>query len=210
MGRKINFGTLFLFSMPVGDPQQVWDEDVSAMRPDQPKIKITVENWHEYKMQFLEYRLSEWAKIEKYRAFDRKRLIGFEIKHIEKIVPINTYESGMIEMYLELLSTERAAISENAPKHSKGIKTKPTAIALGLFCNLINASGIDKKGFEENIESYCRRICEQHNLKYRDRIRQNFYSSDRKRYRAELIEKVLPLVDIKTRGIIESHLQSKN
>lgn len=98
---------------------------------------------------------------------------------------------------------------ENLPPQQTETKT-PTAPAIALFCNLINEAEIIKKESDEIPEIYCKRICEKYNLKYTDRVRQNFNGNKSKRHYKGLTEIILPCIDETTKDKIQKHLDSKN
>jgi len=90
-------------------------------------------------------------------------------------------------------------------------KTKKlTAPVLGLFCGLINKIGIDKREETESAPIYCERICVKYKLPYTDRVRQNYNVNENKKPIQELTEKVLPLIDIETKSLIQKYLDSKH
>jgi hypothetical protein len=86
---------------------------------------------------------------------------------------------------------------------------KIKAPVLGLFCNLINRIGIDKKEETESATVYCKRICDKFQLTYTDRVRQNYNVNETKKLIQELTEKVFPLIDNVTKDKIEKYLDSK-
>lgn len=98
---------------------------------------------------------------------------------------------------------------ENKPPQQTETKT-PTAIAIALFCNLINDVEIIKRENDEIPEKYCKRICEIYSLKYTDRVRQNFNGNKSKKHYKELTELILPCIDVPTKDKIQKHLDSKN
>lgn len=96
------------------------------------------------------------------------------------------------------------------PSQSETKSDKLKAPVLGLFCNLINKVGIDKKGQTENASIYCERICNKFKLPYTDRVRQNYNVNETQRLIRELIEKVFPLIDTDTKKKIQGHLDNKS
>ncbi len=120
----------------------------------------------------------------------------------------------MIEKYFELFKELdkgcdcegfiKSQQTENK-KESKKIK----APVLALFCNLINAIGIEQKDEIESVEKYCKRVCERYDLVYTDRVRQNFNENETKVNLKLLTENVLPLLDFETQSKIQDHLKTK-
>lgn len=103
--------------------------------------------------------------------------------------------------------------TSDLPPQQAETKTKqktPTAPARALFCNLINETEIIKKGSNETPEKYCKRICAKYNLKYTDRVRQNFNGNKSKKHYIELTELILPCIDKTIKEKIQKHLDSKN
>lgn len=100
---------------------------------------------------------------------------------------------------------------ENLSNHKEEKKTsKIAAPVLGLFCSLINKIGINKREEIETATVYCKRICKIYNLPYTDRVRQNINVNETKRIIKELNEKVFPLIDAKTKSLIEKYLDNKH
>lgn len=115
----------------------------------------------------------------------------------------------------EWFNDEKKFIDEIAPLLKalppQQTETKaPTAPAIALFCNLINEAEIIKKENNEIPEIYCKHICKNYNLKYTDRVRQNFNGNKSKKHYKELTELILPCIDEKTKDKIQKHLDSKN
>lgn len=54
-----------------------------------------------------------------------------------------------------------------------GSQNSLTAPVIATFCRMVNESGINPKEDEINA-TYCKRICSSYNLRYNDRVRQNF------------------------------------
>ena len=106
---------------------------------------------------------------------------------------------------LEMIQTEREI--NQLPKQNE--TKKITAPVLGLFCALINKIGIDKKHESESATVYCERICGKFNLKYTDRVRQNYNVIETKNLIKDLTEMVLPLIDNETKISIQKYLDSK-
>jgi hypothetical protein len=86
---------------------------------------------------------------------------------------------------------------------------KIKAPVLGLFCNLIDVSGIDKREETESASVYCQRICNKYELPYTDRVRQNYNVKETKKLIQELTKLVLPLIDEETKLKVEKYLASK-
>lgn len=142
----------------------------------------------------------------------KQRFIETEIEFIKaqivdcKKYPDRNYKVSLLNKWELALDWLLAYSFQQTETKSDKLK----APVLGLFCNIINASSIDKKDETESVESYCKRVCEQYKLTYTDRIRQNFNGSNVAKTRKELIEKVLPLLDTETQNKIQKYLDSKN
>jgi hypothetical protein len=93
------------------------------------------------------------------------------------------------------------------PQQTETNKLK--APVLGLFCNLVNEIGIDKKDETESASVYCERICDKFKLPYTDRVRQNYSVNETKKLLKELAEKILPLIDNETKNLVQKYLDSK-
>ena len=85
-------------------------------------------------------------------------------------------------------------------------KDKITAPVLGLFCTLINKTGINQKGITESATVYCQRICLEFRLPYTDRVRQNYNINETKKLVKELKQIVLPKINTETKILIEKYL----
>lgn len=109
------------------------------------------------------------------------------------------------------MQTEQPQQVKNTPPQSeaKAEQEKIKAPVLALFCSLINEIGIDKQGENESATSYCKRICEKHNLTYTDRVRQNYYGKKSKINQREFDQMVLPLLDAEMKTKIQKHLDTK-
>lgn len=150
-------------------------------------------------------KLNSWEEL--------MRIMGKKIEGHEYYCKYYHLESILtdIAIYTELrkrFSNDNATVSRLSPQQTE---TKaPTAPAIALFCNLINEAEIIKKENNEIPEIYCKHICENYNLKYTDRVRQNFNGNKSKKHYKELTELILPCIDEKTKDKIQKHLDSKN
>jgi hypothetical protein len=113
----------------------------------------------------------------------------------------------LTKIYFNALNnTLKTALTPQQPK-TKTDKIK--APILGLFCSLINKINIDKKDETESATVYCERICGKFKLPYTDRVRQNYNVNETKKLMKELTEKVLPLIDIETKNLIQEYIDTK-
>ena len=115
-------------------------------------------------------------------------------------------EADRYKVYLENLLIQ---LNTPAPIQPETKTDKIKAPVLGLFCNLINKIGIDKKEETESASIYCKRICDKFNLPYTDRVRQNYNVKEIKKLIQELTKKVLPLIDNETKILVQEYLDSK-
>jgi hypothetical protein len=86
---------------------------------------------------------------------------------------------------------------------------KLQAPAIGLFCECINESKALSKSSNENIADYCMKVCEKYELKYTERVRQNFSGSFTKENKQKVIDLIFPLLDKKTVAAVKKVLQKK-
>jgi hypothetical protein len=59
-------------------------------------------------------------------------------------------------------------------KDDNSKRLAPNAPEIALFCAIINDSNILTQGEKETNIPYCKRVCKAYNLKYTDRVRQNY------------------------------------
>ena len=93
-----------------------------------------------------------------------------------------------------------------------GKKNPLSAPVIALFCKLLHESGFKKRDtYNETITNYCIRICENYNLTYTDRVRQNFNPDDTPTPRniTKVKELIFPLIDEATKEAITEYLNSK-
>lgn len=84
---------------------------------------------------------------------------------------------------------------------------KISAPTIGLFCSLINNLNHLKRDESEDVVTYCKKICEIYELKYTDRVRQNFYSSDTNKNRVNIRKLILPKIDFETSILISEYFE---
>lgn len=109
-----------------------------------------------------------------------------------------------LERWIEVLE-------EMLPQQAEAKPNKLEAPIISLFCTLINDSGTIAKNENETIGNYCKRICEEFNLQYRDRVRQTFDSTaNTKKNRNKLKDRLLPLIDKETQGKLLKYLDTKH
>ena len=175
--------------------------------------KTRLEIFEKVKQNFIEER-----KIKKLLTFDFEiswlynSWLKREIETIKNWLLENPSKSDELEidrykrfLKLEMIQTEM--VINPLPKQTE--TKKITATVLGLFCALINKIGIDKKHESESARVYCERICDKFNLKYTDRVRQNYYVPETKDLIKDLTKMVLPLIDNETKISIQKYLDSK-
>ena len=85
-----------------------------------------------------------------------------------------------------------------------------TAPIIAAFCAIVNDLKIIPIGGDTK-ESYCKRVCSNFSLTYTDKVRQN-YSADSKvtkKHANNVVNLILPTIDIKYTDQIKQHLTSK-
>lgn len=109
-----------------------------------------------------------------------------------------------LERWIEVLEKISPQQAEAKPK-------KLSAPIISLFCTLMNDSGTIIKEQNENIENYCKRICEQFDIQYTERVRQNFnLTSDTKKNRQNLRNWLLPYIEAETQRKLQHYLDTKH
>ena len=73
-----------------------------------------------------------------------------------------------------LLNLITAAYPNLKNEFSDTIKRKIAAPVIALFCYLTNESKLNSKGETESVKNYCKKVCNEFNLTYSDRVRQKF------------------------------------
>ncbi len=145
--------------------------------------------------------------IEMLNEPDGKKKIAKMISDAELLLKnsrvISNERRNMIEAQLDLMRThyQKKPIST----HGK----KPQAPTIALFCRLVNDSKIKEKKGAESVESYCKRICQDHNLPYSDRVRQNFNDNSTNRHKKKLVDVLFPLIDKTVITRINEYLNTK-
>ena len=144
------------------------------------------------------------------RTFKETKHWEFDFEEYQKFIDTSepiAFLFNISELYVQMRRLEmfREFLKETQQTKSDKIK----APVLGLFCNLINRIGIDKKEETESATVYCKRICDKFQLTYTDRVRQNYNVNETKKLIQELTEKVFPLIDNVTKDKIEKYLDSK-
>jgi hypothetical protein len=120
------------------------------------------------------------------------------------------YYSGIVNKVEELVKKHRFPfVKFERCEHGLPETVKLKATVLGLFCNLINKIGIDKRDEIESAAVFCKRICDKFKLPYTDRVRQNFNVNENKKLIKELKENVLPLIDNEAKVLIENYFSNK-
>lgn len=93
-------------------------------------------------------------------------------------------------------------------KESSGI----SAPMIRRFCELVNDSGLEKKG-DESVSVFCKRICEKYQLNYTDNVRQYFSANDPiKNYDKKLkqvIDIIFPKIDVKAIEVIKLYIDKQ-
>lgn len=149
--------------------------------------KSNIEKFHEFEAAFLQREISKYSTK-------------------ERVLPKET------EIYLsqlEVLAYIKKLIA--APQQAKAKPKKLTAPVISLFCTLINDSGTIVREQNENIENYCKRICEQFDLPYTARVRQNFnLTSNTKKNRQNLRNRLLPNIEAETQIKLQHYLDTKH
>ena len=144
------------------------------------------------------------------RTFKETKHWEFDFEEYQKFIDTSepiAFLFNISELYVQMKRLEmfREFLKENQQTKFDKIK----APVLGLFCNLINRIGIDKKEETESATVYCKRICDKFQLTYTDRVRQNYNVNETKKLIQELTEKVFPFIDNVTKDKIEKYLDSK-
>ena len=149
--------------------------------------KSNIEKFHEFEAAFLQREISKYCTQ-------------------ERVLPKET------EIYLsqlEVLAYIKKLIA--APQQAEAKPNKLEAPIISLFCTLINDSRTIAKNENETIGNYCKRICEEFNLQYRDRVRQTFdRTANTKKNRNKLKDRLLPLIDKETQGKLLKYLDTKH
>lgn len=132
-------------------------------------------------------------------------MLKLESENITRFLTKKNWEQFMGEKAL----WERRWNKKNEAKPSKKPNYDHSAEIVGLFCALINDSGIDERRDEESISSFCERICNRFDLKYREKVRQYFNTNphSRKLQIPKLQKEILPGLEPTIRELILKYLE---
>jgi len=115
----------------------------------------------------------------------------------------------------EWFNDEKKFIHEIAPllKSKKVDKEKQrnieiSAPTIALFCYLVNESGAVGKNENESVLQYCKRICNQFNLKFTDRVRQGFLNSASKKNLEKVKSLILAKIDSTNRELVMKYIDN--
>jgi hypothetical protein len=130
-----------------------------------------------------------------------------EAENITRFLTKKNWEQFMGEKAL----WERRWNKKNESKTSKKPKYDHSAEIVGLFCALINESGIDERRDEESIASFCVRVCDRFNLKHREKVRQYFNTKghSRKLQIPKLQKEILNGLEPPVRELILKYLEEE-
>ena len=164
------------------------------------------------------YQIHKAAYFERYPDSNIEKFHRFETAYLKRqIQKYNTKEKiepEETEIYLsqiEVLEYINSISSSKTPQQAETKPKKLEAPIISLFCTLINDSGTIAKNENETIGNYCKRICEEFNLQYRDRVRQTFdRTANTKKNRSKLKDRLLPLIDKETKGKLLKYLDTKH
>ena len=142
----------------------------------------------------------EWLNVTFFDVIDNPKFYKAELRH--------TLRKALTE-WIEVQKKIGFDSLYHYTNRDEAETAKIKAPVLGLFCNLINVSGIDKREETESAPVYCQRICNKYELPYTDRVRQNYNVKETKKLIQELTKLVLPLIDEETKLKVEKYLASK-
>ena len=142
----------------------------------------------------------EWLNVTFFDVIDNPKFYKAELRH--------TLRKALIE-WIEVQKKIGFDSLYHYTNRDEAETFKIKNAVLGLFCNLINESGIDKREETESASVYCQRICIKYELPYTDKVRQNYNVKETKKLIQELTKWVLPLIDEETKLKVEKYLASK-
>jgi len=110
---------------------------------------------------------------------------------------------GLIEQVSQLIGLKKSS------------REGPTKQAIGLFCQLINATGIITRGGSMSKETYCKKVCESYGIHFTLKVRQHLEDGDlniygNSKYIREIKDIILPKIDQATRDRITEYLDNKS
>jgi hypothetical protein len=97
----------------------------------------------------------------------------------------------------------------------KSSREGPTKEAIGLFCQLINATEIITRGGSMSKATYCKKVCESYGIHFTLKVRQHLRDGDlniygNAKYIREIKDIILPKIDQTTRDKITEYLDNKS
>jgi hypothetical protein len=148
----------------------------------------------------------------KYPNGDKALFYQMEIRHWDREVTQFEVRHDNPEHFETRFAVEAERMLKYYRKKEKDLNTKIgnkiTWAVIALFCNLIAVGNLIKRGQNESIPDYCKRVCSHYKLDYADNVRQNFNGSDTRRNRKKLVSLVLPKIDTQTRTEIQKYLDN--
>lgn len=88
-------------------------------------------------------------------------------------------------------------------------KSSVQSPAVALFCQLVNESEVIVRGPDETILSYCKRVCNQYKLPFKDKVRQWFSKSSSRKNIQKVKAFILPNIDEISRVKLLEYLENK-
>jgi len=158
-----------------------------------------------YDKLFLEKRIENTPK--KHRLFKAELL-----NHVEKLISLYKKKHEFETIDLSLLSIAKDFIQYlNEPdSEAKDKNEEPSNPVVALFCALVNDSKLIPMGENETQKDYCKRICEQYNLIYKDRVRQNYPNKITPKNIEKVEEVILPAIDEFSKNKILDYLKREH
>ncbi len=89
-------------------------------------------------------------------------------------------------------------------------KTEPNAPTIAMFCKLLNDAKVFELGENESTIAFCLRVCEEFDLRYRDKVRQGFYNSTNHENFRKISKLIFPFIDSDISNRITEYWNNNN
>jgi len=202
--------------------QQLALNDLSLL--DQSQIKLVIKRleeingrfdkfWKVYKKWFSQFEKQEFdiydfkGKLNQYFTVQKSSLNIISKNTFFQLHDAVVFKQGSL---LGLIEQVRQLIGLKKP-----LREGPTKQAIGLFCQLINATEIITRGGSMSKATYCEKVCESYGIHFTLKVRQHLGDGNLNIYRnakyiREIKDIILPKIDQTARDRITEYLASKS
>ncbi len=186
-------------------------------------MRAEIESHYFFIVRFGERYIKEKMRVNKLDLIDLEEILIFAEKQNESAIKglyhlhhpregePQLFYGEAVEIYNE--NTKQKSDSEKVMSLIDAVlapqkKIKLTAPAIALFCYYANESKALSREPDENIGTYCKRVCRKFKITYTDRVRQNYSVTLKGTTKniKKVKELILPLVDNESKLLIQAYL----